>query len=205
MKKTTLVKIFSVLLVIVIFLTGIKPASRTVWFLEVLLVFITTIILLSTYNKFQFSKTSYTLIFILLIACAIGAMYTYEKVPYEGLKDILGTERNPYDRIVHFAFGLFLYYPLLELFVRTSKLKHKFWMYFVPLIIIIGLGAIYEITEWAVAINIDAENASAFLGMQGDEWDAQKDMIFNTLGAILTMWITMVATTFKTRSIDPNF
>jgi len=205
MEKTTLVKIYAVALVIAIFITGIKPVSRTIWFLETVLIFLVAITLISTYNKFQFSKTAYTLIFIYLILGTIGAHYTYEKVPIENLKEIIGTQRNPHDRILHFSFGLFLYYPLLEFFIRTSKVKHKAWMYFVPLIVIAGCGAIYEICEWAVAVNINPQNAEAFLGMQGDIWDAQKDMLLNTLGAALTMVVTIMSRIVKTGSIEPTF
>ena len=196
-------KIWSVLLLITIILSGINPASRTVWALEVALVAITLFVLYITNKKFTFSKVAYTLIFIYLILISIGAHYTYEKVPYEGLKDILGTERNPYDRITHFAFGLLVYIPLLEFFVRTSKLKHKFWMYFVPLLIITGAGAIYEIIEWIVAINVAPDAAQAFLGMQGDIWDAQKDMLFNSLGALVAMFAAMFIRIFKTHSLEP--
>lgn len=205
MKLDTHFKIWATLLVLAIIGSGIKPASRTVWFLEVTLVFITTIVLLSTRKKFQFSKGAYAFIFLYLILITIGAHYTYEKVPWEGLKDVLGTQRNPYDRFTHFAFGLLLYFPLLEFFVRTSKLKHNFWMYFVPLLIITGLGAIYEIAEWAVAVNVAPNAAQAFLGMQGDIWDAQKDMLFNSLGAVLTMLITMISSITRHKRIGPEF
>jgi len=205
MKRIIHIKIWASLLILAIILSGINPASRVVWVLELVLVIITSIILLLTYKRFKFSKTSYALIFIYLILITIGAHYTFEEVPWDGMKDLLGTERNPYDRITHFAFGLFLYFPLLEVFTRTSKLQHRFWMYFVPLIIIVGLGGIYEILEWIAAVNFAPDTAQAFLGMQGDEWDAQKDMLLNSLGGITTMIITMFTKFYRRNSIDPEF
>lgn len=205
MKTITHLKIWSTLLILAVLWSGINPASRVVWFLEVVLVFVASITIISTHKKFEFSKTAYTLIFIYLILITVGAHYTYEKVPIENLKEFLGTQRNPHDRITHFAFGFFLYLPLLEVFVRTSKLKHRFWMYFVPLLIIVGFGAIYEIAEWATAMHVDPQNAAAFLGMQGDEWDAQKDMLMNTLGAIVTMIGTIIVNAGKYGEAGPEF
>ena len=204
MKTTTHIKIWAALLLLAVIISGISPASRTVWFLELILVIIAFIIILLIYKRFKFSKGAYALIFVYLLLITIGAHYTYSKVPWEGLKDVLGTQRNPYDRFAHFSFGLLLYYPLLEIFVRTTKLKHKFWMYFVPITIIAGFGGIYEILEWITAVNVAPNTAQAFLGMQGDIWDTQKDMLFNILGGITTMIIVMVTKFFKKDDVTPD-
>lgn len=193
---------YTIILIVFLIITGINPVSRTIWILENSLIVLTGIILFVTRKKFSFSQLSYALIFIFLILGTIGSHYTYEKVPIENLKNILGTERNPHDRIVHFSFGLLLYLPFLELFRRNAKIKKGFWLYFVPLMIIIAFGAIYEILEWAAAVNADPTNASAFLGMQGDAWDAQKDMLMNSLGAVCAMFLTLISHTVKKNKKD---
>lgn len=191
MENRKLLTIYWVILVIAITISGINPASRVVWALESSLIILTMIILWFTKNKFSFSKTSYTLIFLFLLLGTLGAHYTYEEVPIENLKNILGTERNPHDRIIHFLFGALLYYPLLELCKKSSKTTSRLWIYLIPLIIIVALGAIYEIAEWGAAVNVDPQNAESFLGMQGDAWDAQKDMLLNSLGAVLALIISL--------------
>ncbi len=203
MKKEKVLNIYLVVLAIAIIIAGISPVNRTVWFLDSFLIYVVAITLVSIRKKFQFSLTSYTLIFIFLLIGTAGAHYTYEDVPLNFIMNTFHLERNPDDRIAHFSFGLLLYFPLLELFVKTTKLKHKFWMYFVPLFVIAGLGAIYEVAEWIVAISIDPQNAQAFLGMQGDIWDAQKDMLLNTLGGITSMIICIIKKVSTSGNLKP--
>ncbi len=96
-----------------------------------------------------------------------------------------------YDRLVHFAFGLLIVYPIREMSVRIAKTK-GFWGYFVPFMIISAFAGFYEIIEWIAAINVDPVAGSAFLGTQGDEWDAQKDMALAIVGAFITLSIVML-------------
>jgi putative membrane protein len=51
----------------------------------------------------------------------------------------------------------------------------------------LALSAIYEIIEWIVAAKVDPKSGLAFLGSQGDVWDAQEDMLLAGIGAFLTM------------------
>ena len=192
METKKLLKIFLIILGGVIIIAGINPASRIVWFLESMGIFIIAVLLVYHRDKINFSNLAYSLIFIYLFLGAIGAHYSFENVPIKNLQEILGTKKDPHDRFVHFSFGLFLYYPILEFFKRTTKLKDNFWIYFVPFMIISGIGAFYEIAEWSVGMAIDPENTYEFLGMVGDEWDAQKDMLINSLGAFVSMIIVMI-------------
>jgi putative membrane protein len=48
-------------------------------------------------------------------------------------------------------------------------------------------GAVYEVIEMIVAEIVTPEHGEAFVGMQGDMWDAQKDIALAGIGAALTM------------------
>jgi putative membrane protein len=172
---------------------GIEPKYRYLWFVEniILLIFIPLMII--SYRYFKFSNASYTLIFLFVILQTIGAHFSYAEVPFSFITNLLGFERNNYDRFVHFMFGFLLGFPLREFFIRTSKIENKFYSYFVPIMIGFAFGAIYEILEWIAIITIlkpTTTNASLFLGAQGDVWDAQKDMALVGSGFMLSMLIT---------------
>ncbi|MGH7179404.1 MAG: DUF2238 domain-containing protein, partial [Tepidisphaeraceae bacterium] len=125
----------------------------------------------------------------------IGAHYTYSLVPYNQwtksvfgreLNDIFGFSRNHYDRLVHFSFGLLLAYPIRELFMRVAGAK-GFWSYYLPLDLTMSFSMLYELIEWGAAVVLGGELGVAYLGTQGDQWDAQKDMALATLGALICM------------------
>ena len=103
----------------------------------------------------------------------------------------MGWQRNQYDRIVHFAYGLLLAYPIRELFLRVAQVK-GFWGYFLPVVLTMASSMIYELVEWAAAEVFASELGIAFVGAQGDIWDAQKDMWLATLGALISMAVTAV-------------
>lgn len=159
------------------------------WLLENYLVFISVPIIVITGRWLKLSNVSYTLITIFMILHVIGSHYTYAEVPFGWtLQDWFGSERNMYDRLVHFSFGFLLAYPVREVFMRLSKVK-GFWSYYFPLDMAAAFSAIYEIVEWITAQKVNAEAGLAFLGSQGDIWDAQKDMLLAILGATLAMFI----------------
>lgn len=159
------------------------------WLLENTLVFIFLGVLIFTYRKFQFSDLSYLLITIYLALHVYGAKYSYSENPLGyWLKEIFHAERNFYDRIVHFSFGFLLAYPMRELFIRW--LKFPGWVgWFLPLEITLSVSGLYELIEWSVADVFFPAQGEAYLGSQGDIWDAQKDMFLATLGAILATTI----------------
>lgn len=156
------------------------------WFLENLLLFIIIPILIITYKKYTLSNTSYTLIFIMLTLHTIGAHYTYSEVPFGyWLQNYFQLSRNHYDRLVHFAFGFLITYPIKELLLKFTS-KKSIWNYYLSTTIITSCSVIYEILEWLTAIIVAPQAGSAFLGTQGDEWDAQKDMALALLGSIIS-------------------
>jgi putative membrane protein len=166
---------------------AICPSYRHDWLLENYLVFIFLPLILISGRYFKLSNTSYTLIALFMILHVIGSHYTYAEVPFgDTLKVWLGAGRNMYDRLVHFSFGFLLAYPMREVFLRISQVK-GFWGYYLPLDVTLSFSALYEIIEWWVARNVDPSAGIAFLGAQGDIWDAQKDMAMAGIGALLAM------------------
>jgi putative membrane protein len=168
------------------------PTYRHDWLLENYLVFIFVPILLITGRWFKLSNISYTLITVYMILHVIGSHYTYSEVPFGyTLQEWLGASRNMYDRLVHFSYGFLLAYPVREVFMRLAHAK-GIWGYFFPVDITFALSAVYEIIEWRTAANVDLSAGLAFLGSQGDIWDAQKDMLMAGIGAILAMLIVFI-------------
>jgi putative membrane protein len=169
-----------------------KPVFPHDWLLENYLVFIAVPIILVTARYFKLSNISYTLITIFMCAHVVGSHYTYAEVPFGfTLQDWFGSDRNMYDRVVHFSYGFLLAYPVREIFVRIAGAK-GFWSYFFPIDLVFANSAIYELIEWFAARNVPPEAGLAFLGSQGDVWDAQKDMGLAGLGAIIAMLIVFV-------------
>lgn len=146
-----------------------------------------------SYGKFKFSDLSYTLILIYILLHVYGATYTYAENPFGyWLKDVLHLERNQYDRIVHFSFGLLLAYPMRDYFMNWFQWPA--WVCLVlPVEITMSFSGLYEIIEWAVADVFFPSEGVAYLGTQGDVWDAQKDMLLAFSGAVLAMFISFMA------------
>ncbi|MEK6919356.1 MAG: DUF2238 domain-containing protein [Nanoarchaeota archaeon] len=166
---------------------AINPKYPDGWLLENYLVFIFVPIILIVSYYFKLSNTSYTLITAFMIMHVIGSHYTYAEVPLGyTLQEWFGSSRNMYDRIVHFSFGFLLAYPIREVFVRLGKTKGLWGLYF-PIELTLGLAAIYEIIEWGAAVIVDPTAGLAFLGAQGDVWDAQKDMALAGIGSVIAM------------------
>jgi len=178
---------------------AIGPTSRSDWLLENALSIAAVAALALTYRRFRFSRISYTMIFVFLSLHEIGAHYTYSLVPYDAacqrwlgfsLDAALGFERNMFDRLVHFAYGLLLAYPIREIFLRIVDVR-GFWGYFLPLDLTMSTSMIYELLEWGAAMAFGSELGQAYLGTQGDVWDAHKDMALASLGALCAMAVTL--------------
>lgn len=184
-------------LLIVWVLAAIEPFNRRDWLLENLLVFCYAALLALTYKRFRFTNLSYGLFGIFLTLHLIGAHYTYAETPIGfWLQEMFGTSRNHYDRIVHFTFGLFIAYPFREFLIRVVQVRIG-WSYLLAVITVIAFSASYEIIEGIVAEIVSPELGSMWLGTQGDEWDAQKDSALASIGAVLAMIITWLATRLR--------
>jgi len=192
MSKKIIYTLLLLLLVVTWVWAAIEPVHPDDWLLENILVFIVVPLLLLWSRSFEFSILSYALITLFLVLHLIGSHYTYAEVPWGvTLGEWWGTDRNMYDRFVHFLFGLLFIYPIREISVRIAK-NRGFWGYFVPFMIVSALAGFYEVIEWSTAVLVDPEAGTAFLGTQGDIWDAQKDMLIAMVGAIITLTLVMI-------------
>jgi putative membrane protein len=170
-------------------LMAIKPLDLADWAIENVLVLFGAALLGFTYKSFPLSRISYTCIFVFMMLHALGAHYTYSKVPYQEWLPFLEGGRNHFDRLVHFMYGLLLAYPIREMFLRIGNVR-GFWGYFLPLDLTMSTSMLYELIEWAAAEVLGGELGAAYLGTQGDIWDAHKDMALASLGALIAMVIT---------------
>jgi len=181
---------------------AIAPWYRQDWLLENLLVFIAVPLLVVNYRRLRFSNFAYSCLFVFFVLHEIGAHYTYSEVPWrEWLASLTGGEitltgRNHYDRFVHFAYGLLLVPAVWELFDQRAA-PRGLWRWLMPLLFLMGHSVIYEMIEWLAALRFGGELGVAYLGTQGDEWDAQKDMALATLGAVLGLGIVALRGTSR--------
>ena len=162
-----------------------KPIFFNVWVVEAITSFITVGILVFLYMRgTKFSNLAYTVMALFPIMHMIGAHYTFELVPFDWFNNLIGSERNMYDRVAHFSVGLYAY-GIIEYIFMKNITKSKFFAYTYSLFAVMSVAAAYEIFEWQYAIMSDPSAGIAILGSQGDIWDAQKDMLMDTLGGIV--------------------
>lgn len=182
-------------------LLGIAPHYRQDWLLENLLAFIAVPILAVTRHRLRFSNLAYTALFAFFSLHEIGAHYTYSLVPYDAwsvaltghsLDGLLGFERNHYDRLIHFLYGLLITPAAVELFAHYGRYP-RVWAALFPLLFVSSHSVIYELVEWGAAIVFGGDLGQAYLGTQGDIWDAQKDMALAMLGTALSVFALGVA------------
>jgi putative membrane protein len=177
-------------LILLWIITAINPLFPRDWLLENLLVFVYAALLVASYRWFQFSNLSYALFTLFLSLHLAGAHYTYAETPFGfWMQDLFDLERNHYDRIVHFSFGLLIAYPMREILLRKSGLNRT-WSYFIAINCIMAFSAFYEVLEIIAAAIVSPELGDAYLGTQGDEWDAQKDAFLAFTGSIIAMLVT---------------
>jgi len=188
----------------VLFLTvfvslSIHPVMVEDWWLENGLVFVFAAFLIGTYRWLPLSQLSYLLIFIYLCMHEWGAHYRYALDPIgEWVKHLVGTTRNQFDRWTHLAFGLLMYYPQREALIRKAGLQPP-WSLWIPVVLLLGYGAGYEIIEALAAALLSPDAGDAFLALQGDPWDTHKDMFMALAGGAMAMSITFAATSWRDR------
>ena len=166
---------------------AIAPFNRGDWLLENLLVFFYAALLIGTYRRFRFSSLSYGLFGVFLSLHLVGAHFTYAETPFGfWLQEAFDLSRNHYDRIVHFCFGLLIAYPFREFLVRVTGVRPG-WSYLLVTVTVLGFSGFYEALEGATAMIVSPELGLAFLGTQGDIWDAQKDTALAFAGSVAAM------------------
>ncbi|MCT4615939.1 MAG: DUF2238 domain-containing protein [Marinifilaceae bacterium] len=190
--KHYLPHIFLLIYIVEFVILAINPFDRAVWFAENLPIIVPVIILIFTYKRFRFSNLSYFLITLFFMFHTYGGHYTFELAPFNvGNKILSGLNmdflfpdgRNNFDRVGHFLVGI-LAFPIAELFLRKQLVKNYATAIFLGVLALGFWGAIYEVIEMYYAVLEGGDSGAAFLGSQGDIWDAQKDMFLDILGAI---------------------
>ena len=169
---------------------AISPSNREIWFTENILTFLFIPLLIYTYKKFRLTNLSYTFIFIFMILHTIGSHYSYAEVPlFNKVQDSFNLSRNHYDRIVHFLFGFIFFAPIYEVLTRKLKLSKSYSLLF-AFLLVTSLKGIYEVLEYLYYVFRESKVFSdAFLGSQGDIWDAQKDMLLGIIGSLIALVI----------------
>ena len=166
---------------------GIAPSYREDWLLENLLVFVAVPTLVWGHARLRFSNAAYAALFVFFCLHEVGAHYTYSEVPYRDWIPVLaGTQRNHYDRLLHFCYGLLVTPALFEVFAAYAPARAA-WRWLLPATSMLGQSLIYELLEWAAALLFGGDLGVAYLGTQGDPWDAQRDMALAALGTVVSL------------------
>ena len=163
---------------------AIHPHDRMTWWAENIPILAVVIALAALSFRFRFSAGSYLAMSVLVVFHTIGGHFTFERVPFGLVTDLFGFERNHFDRLAHFSVGFYAY-PIAELLERFRLTRSRVILLLFPVFAIFTVAALYEIIEWIYAAMAGSEAGAAFLGSQGDVWDAQKDMLADGLGAIV--------------------
>jgi len=164
--------------------SGIGPYDRLTWFMEVLPILVAVPILAASYRRFPLTPLVYRLILFHALILALGAHYTYARVPVGlWLQEAFELSRNHYDRLGHLAQGFIPAMVAREILLRVTPLRPGKMLFFLVVCVCLAASACYEFLEWWAAL-LYGESATAFLAMQGDVWDTQKDMVFALLGAV---------------------
>jgi putative membrane protein len=172
--------------VIEFIVAAINPFSRAVWYVENgPIVALVALIVILYVRGVRFSNTAYVLMFILPFWHTIGGHYTFELVPFDWFGKLFGFERNMFDRIGHFSVGFYAL-PIIEYLVSRGRVASKTIAVTYAIFAIAFVAVFYEWIEWWYAAFYGGESGAAFLGSQGDIWDAQKDMFMDVLGAVVT-------------------
>lgn len=184
---------------------AISPRYRQDWLLENALTVVFVAALVVFRHRLPLSRISYTALFIFLSLHSIGAHYTYSEVPYDewtrtvtgrSMNDVFGLQRNYYDRFVHFSYGCLFVYPIREILIRIAGVR-GIWGYYLPVAIASSTSLDYEVIEWGAASLFGGDLGAAYLGTQGDVWDAQKDMALAVLGALLSVCLLAIGNTLR--------
>lgn len=193
-------------------LLAVAPRYREDWLLENVLVFVAVPLLVWSYPRLRLSDASYRCLFVFLALHAVGAHYTYAEVPYDRwaqaltgctVSEAFGWRRNHFDRLVHFLYGLLVTPAAIELLDARAP-QRGLWRWLVPLLFMVSHSTVYELVEWAAAAVFGGELGQAYLGTQGDVWDAQKDSALAAAGAAIAVAACRRRTRGRACGLDPR-
>ncbi len=166
------------------------PAGRLNWLLEVGPGIIGVIVLAATFRRFPMTPMIYVMVFVHILVLDYGGYYTYAKTPLgDWAQQAFGFSRNHYDRVGHLALGLFPAFIVRELLLRRTPLQRGGWLVFLVLSVVLAIGAFWELIEWWTTLVAAGDVGQAFLGSQGDIWDAQWDMLLALVGAAFALLV----------------
>jgi len=167
--------------------SAIAPTDRLTWVLETVPALIGALVLAFSYRSFRLTPLLYLLILVHCIILMVGGHYTYAEVPlFDDLSRLLGSDRNNYDKLGHFAQGFVPVLIAREIVIRKHVIAGRGWTHFFVVCFALALSAFYELIEWWAAL-IGGGSAEAFLGTQGYVWDTQSDMLFALIGAVTAL------------------
>lgn len=176
-----------VLLLGLLVASGARPYDRATWAMEVFPIFIAVPVLWATHGRFPLTTLLYVCIFLHALVLMLGGAYTYARVPLGfQIADVLGLQRNPYDKIGHFFQGFVPALVAREILIRGAYVQGRKMLAFVVVCIVLAISATYELIEWGAALLL-GQGADEFLGTQGDPWDTQSDMFSALIGAIAAL------------------
>ncbi len=177
--------------------TAYRPVDLEFWAIASILPALLVAGLVAMHRWMPLSTASYVLITAFLSLHTIGVHYTYAQVPIGAWMDqSLHLGRNHFDRVVHFSFGFLLAYPMEEAF-RLLAHARGWLLYYLPVMTVLGLSGLWEIVEFWVADTVHPELGMAYLGSQGDVWDAQKDIAAAFYGALLCVILLMIVRSLR--------
>lgn len=169
--------------------SGIAPYERSTWYMEVAPIFIAVPVMAFTYRRFPLTRLLYVLVFAHAVILLVGGAYTYARVPLGfWMQEVLGTSRNPYDKIGHFAQGFVPAMVAREVLWRGRHVNGKKMLTFLCICVAMAISACYELVEWGAALAL-GQGADEFLGTQGYVWDTQSDMWYALLGSTIAMLV----------------
>ena len=165
-------------------LLGIHPVSRTTWWAENITIWLVAAPVIWLYLKgIRLSNTAYAFMSVLAFLHTIGGHYTFAQVPFGWITDLLGAQRNHFDRLAHFSVGLWAY-AIMEITETRQLSRHRGFTALFALAAILAVAGLFEIVEWLYAAATNPAAGAEFLGSQGDIWDAQKDILADGLGTL---------------------
>ncbi|AMN49531.1 DUF2238 domain-containing protein [Psychrobacter sp. P2G3] len=199
-RKFNSVIVSTVAVFIVMVLASIEPLKWSSYLFHQLGTLLFLGLMTLAYRYWHISSRSYVLASIFLIIHIIGARYLYSYVPYDDwteqlfgvhLSELSGWQRNMYDRLVHFSYGLLLFSAMVEISKSIFKVQSVKLLIAIALMINMSSSLLYELLEWGIATTLSPEAAEAYNGQQGDSWDAHKDMALALLGGLIAAGILL--------------
>jgi putative membrane protein len=187
MNRRRWLPVLGLAVVVLLVISGLRTTDRATWLMEVAPIVVAAPVLLATRRSFPLTSLLYVMIFVHAVILIVGGTYTYARVPFGfWLRDTFGFDRNPYDRIGHFAQGFVPALIARELFLRLRIVRTPAWSATLAVSVALAISAVYELVEWGAAVAL-GQGADAFLGTQGDEWDTQSDMAMAFIGALVAV------------------